>query len=59
MKSYLAGVYKSVVGLVKMLYGRGRMDDVLEKFTEQPEGQGEACAWGVKGAVPDFVIPER
>ena len=35
------------------------MDDVLEKFTEQPKGQGEACAWGVKGAVPDFVILER
>ena len=35
------------------------MDDVLEKFTEQPKGQGEACAWRVKEAVPDFVIPER
>lgn len=35
------------------------MDDVLEKLTEQPKGQGEACAWGAKGAVPDFVILER
>ena len=35
------------------------MDGVLEKFTEKVKGQGEACAWGVKGTVPDFVTPER
>lgn len=35
------------------------MNDVLEKFKEKVKGQGEACAWGVRGAVPDFVTPER
>lgn len=35
------------------------MDDVLEKFTEKVKDQREVCAWGVKGAVPDFVTPER